>query len=454
MKLQKYIFLFCFAKLLVGVEVTESPKPAAPVEDIALPRAIQMALSNSHEVKQSKESYEAAEAAVRRVRSSFYPKVSAEVTAGTYHDRVPLPGSTSVPTTPTDRNNYVAGLKLSQSLFAGFRDASAFARVTTERTLADKELQIAKENMAQTVIQLYFGIQLLLRNIESEKEVKTLRAQQYDEVKNKMLHGSATELAALQVEYTLKAQQPQISALEADLESRKLKLARLMGFSLDQSYKLKSDLPDASVPLLTTQLPAFSDAFEFALKNNPNFAKYELQLTQLQNQTGEVLSKHLPTLDFIVNGGTNAYQRFDIGSSDSLTYSAELKLTVPLFSGLDSFAERSEQQSKLNALKEARSAYRESVLEQLNDAYRQLELASTKWEADKVNLVLTEKTVSKARAFYRMGRATLAEVLDSYSQFLTARRSATQTKFDRVVALFKIKSLLGVSLSDLEKKAE
>ncbi len=188
------------------------------------------------------------------------------------------------------------------------------------------------------------------------------------------------------------------------------------------------------------------------MKNNPNFAKYEAQLTLLQNETGEIMSKHLPLLDLVVNGGTNAYQRPDIGTNDSLVYGVELRLTVPLFSGLDSFSERSERQSKLNAMKEARTEFRESFLEQLNDAYRKFELASTRWDADKVNLELTEKAVNKARGFYRAGRATLADLLDSDNRFLEARRTATQTKYDRVVGLYRIKSLLGVSLNDLEKK--
>ncbi len=223
---------------------------APQIEDLTLPQAIEFALANSHRVKRSKELLAAAEAAVRTTRASFLPKVSAEVTAGTFHDRVPIPGNTSYPTVPRERNNYVAQLKASQSIFAGFHDSSAYARASSQRLVAEKELQIVKEDTSSEVIQNYFGILLLLKNIESEKETKALRTEQLEQIRHRLASGAAIELASLQVEYALKAQLPQIAALEADLESKKLKLSRLIGIPLNQTFKLKSDLPDASAPFL------------------------------------------------------------------------------------------------------------------------------------------------------------------------------------------------------------
>src|SRR5258708_6126298 len=127
-----FVFLFLFQAIA-----------SADVEELDLPKAIGLALSNSHEVKKSIELKQAAEASVRRVRANFFPKVSIEVLAGTYHDRLPTPGSAIAPTVASDRNNYAAGLKATQSLFAGFRDSSAYAKVNTQKSLADKELQIA-----------------------------------------------------------------------------------------------------------------------------------------------------------------------------------------------------------------------------------------------------------------------------------------------------------------------
>ena len=436
-----------------GLDTSGGSSAQKPMLDLTLDKTIELALANSLQVKQSKDLLGAAQASAGVAKGSFFPELSAGVTAGTYHDRLTQPGDTSVPLVARDRNAYVAELKASQSIFAGFRDSSNLAAANAQKKVAEKDLEIVKYDIVEQVIQLYFGAQLDLRNLAAEKEIHAMREQQLKEVDSRFRQGSATILDKLQAEYALKAQDPEITVVEADLDSKKIRLARLIGLPLDQSFALKSEFNDAIIDSVLSKLPQFAAGLDFALKNNPHFSKYEAQLSVLQSQSSQSMSKHLPTLDFLVNAGTNAYARYDIGTTDSLTYSAEVKLTVPLFSGLTSFSERAEWQSKLDALKEERASFRENFLDQLNDAYRKLQVASSKLEAQTVNVKLADLTVKQARGFYGLGRAKLSDVLDSYSRALQAKKNLAQAMYDRVFALYHIKTALGAGLANFEETA-
>ena len=79
-----------------------------------------------------------------------------------------------------------------------------------------------------------------------------------------------------------------------------------------------------------------------------------------------------------------------------------------------------------------------------------LQVASSKLEAETVNVKLADMTVLKARGFYGLGRASLSDVLNSYSHALDAKKNLAQAMYDRVFALSHIKTALGAGLANFE----
>lgn len=418
--------------------------PVAADDQLGLRECIGLSLKADHDVLKAGHALEAARSKLASTRSQFFPRISLEVDAGTYHDRVPIPGDTSIPIVGRDRNNYLAQLQLTQNLFAGFRNSSSMTRYEAERAARELDLEIAKEKAIEETVNLYFGVRLFEKQISAEKEVQELREAQLKQTDTRYRQGGATELQQLQALYAVKQQVPTILMLESELSTKRLRLYRLLGLPLDKSYILSDDLPDTVDNPVTFHLPTLPEALDYGLKNSLRIKKVEAEFQSLQAESGETLAGHLPNLDLELSAGTNAFQRQDIASSDSLAYAAVLKLTVPLFSGLDSVSDRSFWRERLDGLKEERAKLRETLLDQLNETYRRLEMSSRRIEASRVNLDLTARAVKKAQDFYRMGRATLTEVLDAYGANLEARKQRAQDTYDRIVALFHIKALLGL----------
>ena len=420
-----------------------SPDTKSAGLPLSLRESIQLALKNNHDVLKAADALEGAHAKLSSARSQFFPKIDFEFGAGTFHDRIPQPGDVAVPLVPRDRNNYVAQLNLSQNIFAGFQHSSATRRYDAEVQAASLTLEIAKEQAIEEVIGLYFAVQLYEDQIEAEKEVQVFRENQLKEVEHRLRQGTATDLQQLQALYAVKQQVPKLQQLETELSSKRLDLYRRLNLPLDGVYTLTDPLPTSGIPIPFT-LPTLPEALDFALKNNFRVKKLDFQFQSLQAESGEALAKNLPSLSLELSAGTNAYQQQDFATANSLAYGAQIKLKAPLFSGLDSVSDRKLWHSRLDELKEERAKLREILLNGLNETYRRVEMSTNRIEASRVNLDLTRRGVQRAQHFYTLGRATLPEVLGAYTAHLEAKKESIQDTFDRLIAIFHIKSLLGL----------
>lgn len=441
------IVLIALALTTVGIRAAETP----PAKKLPLRESIDLALKADHAVNKAAHALDGAKARLASARGKYFPKIDLELNAGTFHDRNAIPGDLQIPSVARDRNNYLAQVKFSQPIFSGFGHSSTMSKREYEQKVKELELDIAKETAIEQTIALYFGVQLLEKQIRSEKEAQVMRESQRKEIGERTRHGAATDLQQLQAEYAVKQQVPKILELETDLSTKRLRLYRALNLPLGDTFELTDLLPDRIEGPLAFKLPDLPHALDYALRNSLRIRKLEAEVHATQSESGESLAPHLPRLDLELSAGSNAFQRADIASSDSLAYGAQLKLVVPLFSGLESLSDRSYWRARLDELTEERARLRESILDELNETYRKLEMTSHRLEASRVNLELTERAVKKAREFYRMGRSTLTEVLDAYSANLEAKKQGAQDIYDRVVALFRVKSILGLGASYDEK---
>jgi outer membrane protein TolC len=169
------------------------------------------------------------------------------------------------------------------------------------------------------------------------------------------------------------------------------------------------------------------------------------------SSTGETLAKHLPSVDFELFAKTKASRRTEVATAEATSYAGQVVLKVPLFSGLSSVWERREAASRKKGLEEDRVIIWNRITTDLYKSYKDWDLAKAKEKAETVNLKLTSQKIRSADSSYRNGRATLTDVLDSYSQDLAARRNLAQAQLDKLRSFFAIRRLTG-EVIDYESK--
>jgi len=414
-----------------------------PVLQLTLGETIKRALGESAGLRQLREELNAASAVRSQAVSKFLPTISLDGDVGTARDRTPIPGDPDVPEVARERNFYNGRITLTQNLFSGFGHTANFKVASTGEQAAELALKAKEGDVLLEAIRVYFTIQLRLKELEAEREIATLRNRQYESMKSRAKFGRATELELLQAQQAVQSQVPTIRELESKVEGESLKLARLLGLQLDQPFALIDSLDEAAKALQEQALPDLAKAYQQTLKQNPGLLKSEVEFEKAIAQIRSVNSTNLPQLDFVLSAGTNANRRDEIASEESMVYTGMLRFSVPVFTGLSSFSSAKEAQARLNAEREERATLREKTLDDLRANFRLIELSTDKIKAEQANVQVADLAVVKAEAFNRVGRATLNEVLDSYSKKLEAKKGLANAFFDRIVAIAQIKAILG-----------
>lgn len=412
-----------------------------PPYDLSLQDATKRAMTESRRIKKAKAEYTAAVAESDFARAAFLPELSFSTKAGTLHDRDQVPGEQELPMTARDRNHYEASLLLRQNFFSGFRDWHNMRAANARRRELEWGLKSTALDVSIDVIEQYFGLQLAKAKLDAELQIFKLREQQLSEARSRAAQGRATSLDVLEAEYAVRAQDPLIQSLKSEMSSKSLKLARLIGWPLDRSFNLTDSLTDVGAVLGSSKLPELETAYSEALKQSPDLKRVEANWERLDWERARDSAKHLPSVFMDVTAGYRSGLRSDFGTEDTLRYAGMLSVEVPLFSGLSSFDERKKNAALLRAAAEDQAIIREQLLQDLSDAYMDLELAETKVKAAQKNKGLTMKAADNVRKLFRNGRATQANLLDSFSRELQAQHDYDHSLYDRVVAIAKIRSL-------------
>jgi outer membrane protein TolC len=432
-------FLIFFS---LGAYAADPPASEASVR-LSLKEATDQALDQSLRVQRVEAQREGAEATTAKAWINFYPRIDIVASAGSFHDRVPNPGDTEIPLVARDRNNYTGQLLFTQSLFAGFGDAAGVSSARNAERAVNIEVASEKNSVTETVIQLYYGIQMRLRQIEAEKEATTFRESQLGDVRAKYGQGTATDLNKLEAQYSLKSEEPLLANLYSELELTSLRLARLLGMDLNAKFELTDSLDSANVVLETSQVPSLSEAFKQSLSGNLETAKLSADMDTYNDESRKIAAKHLPKLDLQLAAGNNAYLKEEIATQPALIYSGQLVLTVPIFSGLESIDERRERAAGYNVLRKQQALLREKILDDLDLAYHTWKLALARIESETASVQLAQEAVRRATLGYRAGRMALIDVFNYYSRLASAKRNLAQAMYDRIVSLAKIRTILG-----------
>ena len=410
--------------------------------------SVERAFHAAPDIQAARSRLEEAQAGVSLLSSAWFPRINLELKVGTYHDRVPNPGDISIPLTGRDRNQYIGQLVAVQPIFSGFNWSAKRSLAHAQRSYQEADLRLTQATTLRKVIETYFTVQILQRQVIAENEVATLREKQWDQVKMRKQQGRATELETLQAEYAVRSQVPQLRRLETDRDLKALAFAQLIGVTPDTDFTFTDSVDKAAEILEEAALPSLKDALASLLKGNPTLVRAEVKETQSVHEAGVAFAKHLPSLDLRLFAGTNTNLRTNLVSSESLAYGGEVVLVVPLFSGLESLYERRQSRAKMAAAQSELISTRDSLVQAMIRAHRSWEVEKARVVVEKKNIEITRLLITRAEALYSAGRLTLTEVLEAYTNHLAARRAYEQATLEWVLSIIEVKALLGVLPDD------
>jgi outer membrane protein len=406
---------------------------AAQTQAITLDEAIDMALRSQPAVIQARGQVQNANSAKLQAVGSWLPNLSAGSGMSTNSTRrfdqnsqVWLEGSST---------SFNSSISANLTIFDGMsrmfdnRVANADAEAA-DATLINQEFQTTLQTK-----QAFFNA-LAAEELVRVSETQIERSLEQHEIsKEKLAAGTATRSDTLRSSVDLANARLQKLNAEAQLANAEAALARLIG--VDGPVKaIRQDELLRTVEVDTTTLR------EEALLRSPTVYQADASLRAASASLSATYGTYFPRISASYSRSWAGEGIFDMNPS----WSARLSASWTLFNGFAREASKSRAQvSRDNARAQADDA-RRNVNTQLTQYLTALAQAQAQLETAQANRAAGEEDLRVQRERYRLGAATLVEVLVAQGSLDNAEVSIVQARLDYLVTKAQIEALIGREL--------
>ncbi|MGB6084884.1 TolC family protein [Moheibacter sp.] len=405
---------------------------AQEVRQVSLQDAVNYALENQSDAKKAKLQIENSEYLIQEARAGALPNISANGSL-TYN---PILQETAIPASSFpggeqspdpfivlamgQKWNAVGGVSLTQNIF----DQTVFTGLKAARTTREFyqiNAQLTEEQVIERVATAYYNVFVQKEQLETIDSSYVNVSKSRDIIKSLFDNGLAREIDLDRVNVQLMnlstTRQQLVNAVQ--LQENALKF--YMGMPIEQPIELAEEEFAVESYLLT-------DEVETENRTEMKVLKKQEELLELQKEARK--AAYYPTLS--LTAGYNYMgqgDRFPIGSGlEKGVYwsdfsSISLNLRVPIFSGFANKARVSQADIELRTLQEDIRQTELSLDLEYQNAKSQIENNLIAIENQQENVNLAQKVVDNTQNNYRLGLATLTDLLESQNALVDAKNN-------------------------------
>ncbi len=419
--------------LAVLAGITMASPASAQVQAVTLDEAIDMAIQSQPAMVQARGQVSTASASRRQTLGSWLPTLSASS------------GYSTNSTTRFDQNtqrtvvgsskSYSAGLSANLTVFDGLgrfydgRAASADA-AAAEAGLINQRFQTALQTK-----QTFFAALATDELVRVSQTRIDRAAEQLKVSREKLAAGTATRSDTLRSSVEVANARLQMLSAQTQLATAEANLARLIGVEGNVKPVREERFFEIAVVDTTTLR-------EEALAQSPAVYQADAQAKAAQASFAATFSEYLPRLTASYSRSWAGSEFFDWNPSWTLRLSA----SWPLFNGFSRELNRTRSRVSRNNARAQAEDTRRQVNAELTQHLASLAAAETSLQIALANRVASEEDLRVQQERYRLGAATILDVLTSQINLDQAEVDIVQARFDYLVAKAQIEALIGREL--------
>ncbi|HEY9186926.1 MAG TPA: TolC family protein [Ignavibacteria bacterium] len=424
--MKKIIWLVCLIPVFIFAQQKQSIV-------LNMDDAVKLAIEKNAELKIASMDIQKAEEKLREARSGLFPQLNA---SGQYQRYIDLPvifmpkGSPFGTTLKIGSDNsYSATLSLSLPLFS----YSLYQGIS----LASEALDISKESYKSVKNKVVTDVKKAFLAVILTRETKDVMAQSlknaednFENIKKLRQGGTLSDYDVLRAEVQVENLKPTVLQMENNYKLSLEALKVAIGLDASQEIDVVGDM-EFIEPYI---LPDEKSVLEEMLKNNPQLAILDRQVTINDKTISLEKSAHLPTLAAF---GTYQYQAQanDFKFSDYnwvKTSLIGLQLQIPIFSGFKVDAKVNQAEINLNQSIEQKRNYTEAFKTQTLSILYRIQQAVKRIEGQ-------SKTVKQATEGYEIAKRRLLNNLATQLEVNDAELALRQAKLNRLQAIYDLK---------------
>ena len=314
---------------------------------------------------------------------------------------------------------------------AGLRHADAAA------ALAAAELEIARRGLVATVTGLYFGVIAADQKLAIAERARS-EATDFTGLTDKREQQRESAHADV-VKAQLQQQQRERDLSDARLAAEKARLE--LGVLLFPDPRTPYTVAAPEAP----QVASREDVEQAASKNNPELRS---ALAALGESNADVLAArgaYLPSLGLNYTYGIDAPE-FAVNGPDkvrNLGYSASVTVNIPVWDWLSTQHKVKQSEIRRDATKVALTATQRRLIARLDEAYSEATAARDQLASLDASVRTAEESLRLTKMRYTGGEATVLEVVDAQTAFVTAGNAREDGLVRFRAALADLQTLTG-----------
>lgn len=339
-------------------------------------------------------------------------------------------------------NTFTTGISASMPLVAPQLWASLkLSEIELEQV--NESARSSKIALYNQVTKAYYGILMAQDSYEVIKHSYDNTVENAKIIYNKYKQGTVSEFEWIRADVQVKNAQSNLVSSASAVNLSKFQLKMLMGIDMNTELKVEGRLADFEANM-------YGDVMKIdttTLKNNSDLKQFEIQQRQLIQSMKIHEASLLPVLAASFN-----YQFMSM-ANDSGTFAKSQKwfpmstlgvsLSIPIFQGGSKYYKGKQIKVQLNELDFQKANLERGIQLQAITCMENIKKSLKKIESNKEGLRQAEKAVTISKKMYEVGSGTYLDLSNSELANLNAGLSYNQSIFDYLSAKADLEKLLG-----------
>jgi outer membrane protein len=408
---------------------------------VGLHEAIALAERNQTGVVQARSQVRTAQAQRRSAWGSFLPSLTASSSASDFFaegaSRVdPVTGELTSGNSSSRSLN--TSLNASVDLFTGFRRGAELGAARAGETGANAGLVNARFQQTLVTTNQFFDA-LSAAQLVTVREASVRRAEEQLKVAvAKLRAGSATRSDSLRSLVTLGNTRLDLIQAQTDLATAEASLARLIG----EVGRVRA-LDDSSFHRVEVEVDTASLRSE-AEARSPRIQSAKASAEAARANVRAARSAYWPSLTLAANTGWNASRSQDYEFFNQRQVS--LRMSWNLFNGFDRELTIAQREASFDVAAATAADEQRAVQAELTQRLAELDAARAKIDITATSVAAATEDLRVQQERYRLGVATIVDVLTSQEALNQAEVDVVNARFDYLRAKAQLDALIGRTL--------
>ena len=436
----------CLAIALLCANSLLMPDALAEIKAQSLVDIYNLALSHDPTLASALNANQAAQEIIEQSKALYRPVVNFNAGInGSITDISFVGAGVPFPAGSHSFMGYQYGLEARQPIYRQ-QNLVAIDQANTQVSLADKQLNLAQQNLILRTTLAYFDVLLTQDKIDLMAAQKAAILRQLDQAKASFAAGTltSTDVNDAQARYDLIVAQEIAAINDHQIALRAVEV-------------ITGEIPQKLATVRATIKPntleqSMEKWLEVAAKNNLNLQILQEAATLSDQEIERANAGHLPTLDAVASVADNYANGSYYGFGNDLKMgSVGLQLQIPLYQGGGTSSRvRQALFNKQKALNDVDGARRQ-MEQETQRAYLNLNTSIAQLKAYEQALVSSQSQFDSTNVGYDVGSRTSVDLLNAQQQLFSAKRDLLQARYSYLVNIIRLKAAAGIIVeTDLE----